>query len=147
MRSARVLSIALTVLALTTMVGAQVQQPAPGSALRKQILDGLRPAIQKDLKQKVIFKVDDIRVLNGWAYLHVHPIQPNGKPIDFKKTQYRKALEEGMFDGDSTYALMHLVKKQWRVKEYAIGPTDVVWSGWIDAPYHPPKAFFPPLGG
>ena len=65
------------------LLGSQntVQKPAPGSKVRKAVLDGLRPSIEKDLKQKVIFKVETIRVYKGWAFVHVYPIQPNG-PVD-----------------------------------------------------------------
>ncbi len=134
---------------LPSFIGAQntVQRPEVGSKLRKAVLDGLRPSIEKDLKQKVIFKVDEMRVYKGWAFVHVHPIQPNGKPINFKKTKYAESLEQGMFDGDSTYALLKQTGSKWRVKEFAIGPTDVVWSNWMEAPHYAPRAVFPPLGG
>ncbi len=126
-----------------TVLAQDVQKPAPGSKLRKQIIDGLRPSIEKDLKQKVIFKVDEIRVYKDWAFLHVHPLQPNSKPIDFAKTKYKQGLEEGSFDGSSTYALLKFNGKKWLVKEFVIGPTDVAWINWMDAPHKAPKALFP----
>lgn len=143
----RTVWIALTLVASLAIGQSSVQKPAPGSKLRKAVLDGLRPSIEKDLKQKVIFKVDTIRVYQGWAFVHVYPIQPNGKPINFKKTKYAESLEQGMFDGDSTYALLKQSGSKWRVKEFAIGPTDVVWSNWMEAPHYAPRAVFPPLGG
>ncbi len=84
--------LAVTLIAAIAVGQSSVQTPAPGSKLRKAILDGLRPSIEKDLKQKVIFKVGTIRVYKGWAFLHVHPIQPSGKSIDFRKTKYAEAL-------------------------------------------------------
>lgn len=125
----------------------EVKKPAPGSALRKQVLDSLRPVIQKDLKQKVIFKVDDIRVYDGWAFVQVHPLQPNSKPIDFKKTKYKAALEDGVFDGSTTFALLKQSGKKWVVKDFVIGPTDVYWIGWMSAPHKAPKKLFPDLEG
>lgn len=127
------------------VVAQSLEKPAAGSKLRKQILDGLRPTIEKDLKQKVIFKVDEIRVYDGWAFLHVHPLQPNSKPIDFKKTKYKERLQEGTFDGSSTYALLKLNGKKWITKDFVIGPTDVYWVSWMDAPHRAPKALFPKL--
>lgn len=138
----------LLILAIPSLGLAQkVIKPDLKNPLRKQVLDALRPSIEKDLKQKVIFKVDTIRIYDGWAFLHVHPIQPNSKPIDFKKTKYREALEAGMFDGDSTYALLRLSNKKWVVKDFVIGPTDVYWSNWMEAPFKAPKAVFPPPFG
>lgn len=134
-------------LALLPVIGlAQtVQQPAVGSKLRKQVLDGLRPTIEKDLKQKVIFKVETLRVYDNWAFVNVHPLQPNSKPIDFKKTKYKERLEEGSFDGSSTFALLKFNGKKWLVKDFVIGPTDVYWLSWMEAPHKAPKALFPKL--
>jgi len=139
----------MTLLALLPLcvMADEVKKPAPGSALRKQVLDALRPAIQKDLKQKVTFKVDDIRVYDGWAFLQVHPLQPNSKPIDFSKTKYKKAMDEGVFDGSTTFALLKLNGKKWTVKDFVIGPTDVYWIGWMSAPHKAPKKLFPDLEG
>lgn len=141
--------IVIGLFALPAIVVAQssVVKPAPGTALRKAVLDGLRPSIEKDLKQKVIFKVETIRVYDGWAFVHVFPIQPNGREIDFRKTKYREALDMGVFDGSSTYALLRKVGSKWVVKTFAIGPTDVVWSNWYEPPYNAPKKVLPPLGG
>lgn len=128
-----------------TVFAQELQKPAAGSKLRKQILDGLRPSIEKDLKQKVIFKVEEMRVYDGWAFLHVHPLQPNSKPIDFLKTKYKERMNEGTFDGSSTYALLKFNGKKWITKDFVIGPTDVYWIAWMDAPYKAPKALFPKL--
>jgi hypothetical protein len=142
----------LLILAAVATVSASAQtpkliKPDTKNPLRKQVLDGLRPSIEKDLGQKVIFKVDIIRVYGDWAFLNVHPLQPNSKPIDFKKTKYKQALEEGAFDGSSTYALLKKSTGKWVVKTFVIGPTDVAWSVWMEEPYHAPKALFPPPFG
>lgn len=141
---------ALLVILASTAVLAQspkVIKPDMKNPLRKEILNALRPKIEKDLGQKVIFKVDTIRVYDGWAFVAVHPLQPNSKPIDFKKTKYKENLEAGMFDGDSTYAILRLANKKWTVKDFVIGPTDVYWSNWVDAPVHAPKTVLPPPFG
>jgi len=140
----------LILLSLPVLAAAQTPKlikPDLKNPLRKTILDALRPSIEKDLKQKVIFKVDELRVYGTWAFAHVHPIQPNSKPINFAKTKYAEAEREGMFDGDSTYALLRLVKGKWTVRDFVIGPTDVYWSNWMDAPYNAPKTLFPPPFG
>ena len=124
----------------------EVIHPGAGSALRKAILDGLRPSIEDDLKQKVIFVVDDIRVLSDWVYLRVTPVTPGSKPIDFSKTKYKKAMEEGMFDGATTHALLHKKKDQWTVITFRVGPTDVCWVGWDKPPYGAPRNVLPSLG-
>ena len=139
--------VALVAVAALAPAQSSVQKPKPGSALRKAVLDGLRPTIEKDLNQKVIFLVSQLRVYKGWALVFARSLQPNSKPINFKKTRYKEELEAGLFDGDSTYALLKLEGKKWKVKAFAIGPTDVAWSNWMEEPYFAPRALFPPLGG
>lgn len=124
----------------------EVIHPAVGSALRKAVLDGLRPSIETDLKQKVIFVVGDIRVLSDWAFLQVSPVRPDSKPIDFSKTKYKEAMEAGMFDGATTYALLRKKKDQWTVLTFRIGPTDVCWVDWDQPPYGAPRKVLPSLG-
>ena len=120
--------------------------PGAGSALRKAVLDGLRPSIEDDLKQKVIFVVGDIRVLSDWAFVQVTPVRPDSKPIDFSKTKYKEAMEGGMFDGATTYALLHKKKDQWTVLTFRVGPTDVCWVEWDKPPYDAPRKVLPALG-
>jgi hypothetical protein len=123
----------------------KLEQPGPGTKLRKAVLDGLRPSIEKDLKQKVIFVVQKIRVYDGWAFVQCRPVTPNSKPIDFKKTKYKERIEDGTFDGDTTYALLKLKNKKWTVADFVIGPTDVYWIGWTEPPFFAPKQVLPPL--
>ncbi len=124
-----------------------LEKPASGSKVRKAVLEGLRPVIEKDLKQKVVFKVSQLRVYDGWALVFAQPVQPNLKPIDFKKTHYKEQIAQEVFDGDSLYALLRLAKGKWVVKAFCIGPTDVAWSNWMGEPFNAPKALFPPPFG
>lgn len=141
--------IVLGGLLLSVAVGAQakVEKPAAGSKLRKAVLDALRPSIEKDLKQKVIFKVETIRVYDGWAFVKAQPLTPKSKPIDFKKTHHKQRIEDGVFDGDVIYALLKLKSKVWKVADFVIGPTDVYWSNWTGPPYSAPKEVLPPPFG
>ena len=113
-----------------------------GDPLRRPILDALRPAIQSDLGgQPVQFMVHRLRVQGDWAF-YAGPIQqPNGRPIDFGKTRYASALENGVFDGPGTYALLRRQGGRWRVVTFVIGPTDVAWLAWPDE-FNAPAALF-----
>jgi hypothetical protein len=52
-------------------------------------------------------------------------------------------MDMGVFDGDSTQALLQIKKGKWTVRTFVIGPTDVAWSGWMAEPYFAPKEIFP----
>ncbi len=103
-------------------------------------MDVLRVPVQKDLKKKVIFKVDALKVQNGWAFLRGVPQQPDGKPMDYRNTRYQGLKEDGVFD-DWIAALLRKRNGKWRVVVYSIGATDVVYEGW-DKEYKAPRAIF-----
>ncbi len=128
-------------LVFVTTFGIAQTTPKPGSADRKAILDALRITIEKDLKQKVVFQVDHLRVLNGWAFYSGRPLTPAGKAIDYRKTKYRGALEDGAFD-DWACGLLRKSGNKWKMVTFAIGATDVVWDGW-DKQYKAPRSIFP----
>ncbi|WP_309627663.1 hypothetical protein [Brevundimonas sp.] len=113
-----------------------------GDPLRRPILDALRPAIQRDLGgQPVQFMVDRLRVQGDWAFYAGSIQQPNGRPIDFSKTRYASALEEGFFDGPGTFALLRRSAGTWRVVGFVVGPTDVAYLAWPDE-YGAPQTLF-----
>jgi hypothetical protein len=142
-RLVRLLCLFLVTLFLPLTVGAQSGRPttpAAGSAERKAIMDALRIPVEKKLKQKVIFKVEHLKALNGWAHLRGRPLQPGGKPINFRGTEWQQAIEDGVFD-DGVYALLRKKNGKWKVVTYNIGATDVVWDTW-DEDYGAPLAIF-----
>lgn len=105
---------------------------AVGDPLRRPLLDALRPAIEEDLGQPVQFMVDRLRVQGDWAFFAGSVQRPDGRPIDFSRTRYAEALEEGFFDGPGTYGLLRRVGGRWRVEGFFVGPTDVAYMAWPD---------------
>ncbi|MCL2882658.1 MAG: DUF5050 domain-containing protein [Coriobacteriia bacterium] len=110
--------------------GQEYHQPASGSSERKVILDAVRPAIEKDLGQKVEFVVNFIGVENGFAFVSARPQQPGGKAFDYKNIPYSAdAARHDMFDGGVS-ALLHYQNGTWKLLNYDFGSTDVAYSGW-----------------
>jgi hypothetical protein len=115
-----------------------LQTPASGSPLGKAILDALSVPVQKDLKQKVVFspnKKDGLRVLGRWAYVYATLDQPDGKAVDYSKTQYQSFIDEGHFDDEINALLFNKTlpgggEPAWTVRKYRIGCTDICWSTW-----------------
>jgi hypothetical protein len=126
----------------SAVVQSAVRDIGVGDPLRRPLLDTLRPAIQRDLGgQAVQFMVHRLRVQGDWAFYAGTIQQPNGRPIDFGKTRYAGALENGVFDGPGTYALLRRQGGRWRVVTFVIGPTDVAYLAWPDE-YRAPAALF-----
>jgi hypothetical protein len=119
---------------------AEVVLPAPGSALRKQVLDALRPAVMHEIGGEIEFVVNELRVLAQWAYVNARPQRPGGQPIDWRATKYRRDWEQDMMS-DLVLALLRRQGESWQVIKCVIGPTDVVWEDWIRS-YNLPRALF-----
>jgi len=136
------LLLLLTAFALAPVPRAAHAQhtPRPGSKERKALMDAARVPVQKQLKKPVIFKVDALKVQGAWAFLRGVPLQPNGKPMDYKGTIYEESIREGAFSG-MVCALMKREKGKWKVVDYAIGPSDVAWDDW-DKRYGAPSSIF-----
>src|SRR5215211_9530186 len=137
----------LSVLALVIVAAAagvtsaqEAHTPAPGSAERKAIADALRAPVEKELRQKVVFKIDHLKASGDWAFLRGVPQRPGGGRVDYGNTPYRQRIEDGVFD-DWICALLRKRAGKWQVVKYVIGATDVVYEGW-DGEYDAPPAIF-----
>lgn len=109
--------------------------------MRRTLLDALRPAIERDLGQKLIFVVHVLRVKGDWAFADVAPRTPGSEPIDFARTRHAERRREGMLDGDTIYALLRRKAGRWTVAMFVVGPTDVPWAGWHEE-YGAPETLF-----
>jgi hypothetical protein len=118
----------------------QAETPERGSVERQAITDALRLPVQKQLKTKVIFKIDHLKVLNGWAFMMGVPKQLNGSPVDYRGTPYQAAFDAGAFD-DGIVALLRKRNGKWQVVEYVIGATDVPYVDW-DQKHRAPSEIF-----
>ena len=121
-------------------VSRRLHSPRRGSLERKAILDALRIPVQKKLRQRVIFKIDNIDVKDSFAFVLATPLRSNGGAIDYKKTPYARDFEEGHFS-DLACGLLRFSKGRWTVIACEVGPTDVVWASWPDD-YGAPRAIF-----
>lgn len=138
----RYLVVMFTILQLSATAGAQSgpYTPKAGSAERKAIMDSLRVPVEKRLLKSVVFKVDHLKVQNGWAFMRGVPQQPNGRAMDYRGTGYEQAQKDGIFD-DWICALLRKQGAKWQVVQFVIGATDVVYIGW-DEKYKAPSAIF-----
>jgi len=118
----------------------QPYTPERGTPERQAITDSLRLPVQKQLKAKVIFKIDHLKVQNGWAFIRGVPQQPNGNAVDYHGTSYQNAIDAGAFD-DGIVALLRKRDGKWQVVKFVIGATDVPYTEWAQK-YHAPAEIF-----
>lgn len=111
--------------------GQAIYTPPTGSDERKAIMDALRPVCEQDLKQKVIFKVELLKVSGPWAAARVTPLQPNGSPINYLKTHYREDVQQGAFDSGGE-ALLVFKNGAWRLLKWRFGATDTELPEWLE---------------
>ena len=113
---------------------------------RRALMDAIRPALERETQGPVEFGVRELRRSGDFAFGVLNPQRPGGTPIRWQDTRFAQALRAGAFDGGTTYVLWRWESGGWRVLEYAIGPTDVVWIDWQQR-HRLPEALFSGAGG
>lgn len=134
--------VGISIIALTVssaFAQTSLHTPRAGTAERKSIMDAARVPIESKLKKKVVFKVDRLKVENGFAFLMAVPQTPEGR-LAYDGTEYERARKAG-FASDIVCVLLRLYHDKWRVLDFAIGPTDVVYEDW-DKKYDAPSSIF-----
>jgi hypothetical protein len=126
--------------AATPETGA-VQTPPKSSPERTAILDTLRQPVERELKQKIQFYVENLKVAGDWAFVGGRPQTKAGKTPDYRGTRYGEAVAEGAFD-NNIFALLKKTGGRWKIVVYYIGCTDVCYSTWWKD-HGAPKAIFP----
>lgn len=139
-RALTCLMFALTFFIAQALAQSSPYVPKSGSDERKAIMDALRLPVETVLKRKAIFKVDHLKVKDGWAFMRGVPREADGKAFDYKGTVYEEAIKEGIFD-DWICALLKKSEGKWQVVVYTIGATDVAYAGWEEEHKAPPDIF------
>jgi hypothetical protein len=110
--------------------------PPPGSEVRKAVLNGLRPAVEKQLGENIEFRVTVIRIQGDWAFVVADPQRKGGETIDGRRI-YGEHFDN--MDGLRVDAVLRKERGRWKVVDHAIGATDVWYcdvgpkslkSGW-----------------
>lgn len=121
---------AVSLLLLVSAAHAQAEkpyEPARGTQERKDLMNAIRPLVEARVSPPVEFVINRLRVSGNWAFAIVSPQRPGGRPIDLSRSALREQAE--YMDGITTYALLVRAYGRWNIVDYAIGPTDVFWSG------------------
>ncbi len=114
---------------MTSSIAQTPQTPAAGSAERIAILDAARVPATQELGKSIQFRVDQLNVLDGWAFVRAAMLDADGKPLSYTGTRYAEAAAHGM-KSRSYVALLHAGSAGWNVVAHSVGPTDVAWEGW-----------------
>jgi hypothetical protein len=134
-------SLLAIVILVTVSFAQKVYSPEKGSAERTAILNALRTPVEKELKQKIQFSVEEFRSNGAWAFLSGEPQNMSGGRPNYKGTEYQSAIDSDAFD-NNFFALLKKTAGKWKVVTYAIGCTDVCYATWWKD-HKAPKAIFP----
>jgi hypothetical protein len=98
------IAVAAGIITCSTALGQDsssgVHTPSKGSPERKAIMDALRESDKSVFEKPVVYKVNYLKVHNGWAWTDVTPVDDKGQ-----------ALAEG------EQALLHFEKGKWVSKD------------------------------
>lgn len=122
----------LAILLSSLCSAANYSTPKPGDPLRSEVLDALRPRVENEVGQEVLFKIDQLRVSPRFAFLTAQPLTKSQEPIDYSKTKFANSVREGLFD-DWLCALLEKKDGEWKVLACEIGATDVPFVPWPEA--------------
>ena len=126
MRSILTSAILLVLLSMSAF-SQSIYSPEKGSPERKAIFDALRVPVEKDLKQKIVFVADNLKVQGNWAFASGRPTKPDGSRPDLSNTAWKG--EDDLFD-DNFFGLLRKTAGKWKVVRYALGCTDVCYAEW-----------------
>lgn len=105
-------------------------EPARGGALRKALMDALRPHAEWALGAPVQFVVHDLRVVGEVGFGVLMPQRPGGGMIDPAHTPMvqRGGTDASILDGVAMQVLYVRSGETWVALHWAIGATDVWWA-------------------
>ncbi|OAN82488.1 hypothetical protein A8B78_08550 [Jannaschia sp. EhC01] len=115
--------------------GAVVQampfEPGPGSDLRRELLDTLRPLAAYDLGAPLVFRVLEISVDGDVAFARLIAQRPGGAEIDLSDTPMVawRNVDPFEIDGPRFEAFFVRHNGHWQVVQYALGSSDAWWYG------------------
>ncbi len=107
---------------MIALAAAALALAAPAPAERRAVLDALRPAVEAQLKTRVEFVVQAIRIEGGWAFVMAEPQRRGGGKIDGYKI-FGEDFEN--MDGLAVTAVLKRQPRGWTVAASNIGATDV----------------------
>ena len=112
-----------SVVCCSSLVQAQYT-PETGSVERKAIVDGLRIPVKRVLRKPVMFKVDSLRVQDGWATISATLLKPDGSSFDWSGTKWESSWRSGEDFEGGVQALLRKRGNVWHVLDYVIDATD-----------------------
>lgn len=124
--------LALLGVSVVQAVNVPLSTPAPGTATRKAILDAVRVPTMRHFSQKLIsFKVVDLKVGGGWAFVRARPLNA--------ANEYLRQETTG---APEVWSVLHLQRGQWKVRRWAM-PTDVISETWEEDFPQAPRNLWP----
>ena len=88
------------------------QTPEPNSSERKAIMNTLRVPVEKELKQKIVFRIRRLKMQNGWAFLEGVPQEAGGKQVNYTITPDQTAFR-GMETNGNPWGISAASRADW----------------------------------
>jgi hypothetical protein len=111
---------------------------AGNSTERAAVLKALSVPVSKNLKQKVTFSTEKLKVQGNWAFVSGQARNAEGGSPNWKLTKYQEFIDSNDFE-DNLFALLKKTNGKWRVVTYMMNCHDVCYLDW-DKRYKAPKA-------
>lgn len=107
--------------------------PERGSPLRKELMDAMRPELERTMGAPVLMMVRILEVEGQTAFFVGHPVHADGRP--FTDEEQVRAFGGDVFDGvDPTMAWLVRTTDGWTLKSLLINQSDIGWLDWCNDP-------------
>ncbi|MEM6679240.1 MAG: hypothetical protein AAF675_15360 [Pseudomonadota bacterium] len=124
-----VLALTLSLAVAGPALASGWSEPAWGTALRRTLMDAVRPIIERNLGAPVEFVVRELRVAENSGFGWLEPQRPGGRPIVFEDTPLGAGTAGQLpYDGTTVHVFWRRENGRWLADEWSIGATDAWWT-------------------
>ena len=132
-------------LGTVTIAGAQTRPHKPSANERKEILNAVRPSVERTLGIKVVFVVATIVEVGDWSFARLIPKTSDGLSIDFSRTLVAQEVEGGSFGAGMNSDFDALAKRRngkWVSVYTNLGASDYTTTSELVKHYGCPRSLF-----
>lgn len=111
--------------------GANAWTPHPPEPPGREVLQALTSTIALEIGVDVQLDPTLVTERDGWGWVICSARLPDGTLVNWSQTRVAdRDMNRVRGNGGIVYALLRRENGVWRVIDYVVGPTDVVWTDW-----------------
>ena len=115
--------------------------PKKDSKEFREIMAAVSDPVEDAVHQPVTFKINHIKMENGWAFVDALPLTKAGKRINYAGTMFEDWIEEA---DEVLWVLLRYKRNRWYIVQKEFFTTEATWVDWPQY-FRAPAGIFPTL--